>query len=85
MEVVSDPLRLEDMITVLSICKVVVREIRAGQYHFIVNPVQLYMLQSPTLINTLRYQCFTQSCQIRRMIHADFDPVWEFRHQRGQE
>ena len=53
-EVVRNSLRSEDMIPVLSICKIVIREVCSREYYFIVNPVQLDVLQSPTLVDALR-------------------------------
>lgn len=76
-EMVGDSLRTEDVVAILPVCKVVVREIRSGEDQCIVNPVQLDMLQAPTFVDAFRYQGFAQSGQIGRVVHADLDSVWE--------
>ena len=89
------------MVPILSIGKVVVREIGTGQEltalvkraetldeisrernefshglprqdNIIVNPIQLHMLQTPSLIDTLRQDPFPKASQIWRVPHTHF-------------
>ena len=48
----------------------------------IVNSIQLHVLQSPTFIDSTRYDSFTHAGQVRSMEHANLNsPLAEFLHE----
>ena len=74
-EVIGNLLRLEDMVAILPICEIVVRQIRARHNDLVVDSIQLHVLQSPPFIDPLRENGLASSSEVGRMIHADIHPV----------
>lgn len=73
------------MVAVLAVSEVIVREVGAGENDFVIEAVQLDMLQPPAFVDALGDQSFSQSGQVRRVVHADLHLVGEIGRQRGEE
>lgn len=76
------------MVPVLAVCEVIVAQVRAGDDDLVIDSVQLHVLQSPTLVETLGDDLLPQSAEVRCVIHADVDAVcaklgYEGREKRG--
>ena len=84
-EVVCHFLGGKDVVPILAIREVIIRQIRAGEDQLVVDAVELHMLQAPPLVDSLGYQGLAYSCEIRRVVHADLDLVGELCHQGCEE
>lgn len=91
--VVCQSLGVEDMISIQSVCEVVLGEVctvpvissnaREAYFQgylprnddFIVNTVQLHMLQAPALVDTLRNPFLLQTGQIGGVEHPNLNPL----------
>ena len=81
-EVISNMLRFEDVVSILTIRKIVVGEVRPGQVDLIIDAVQLHMLEPPAFIDALGDEDLTESYDIWSVIHANFASFREVLGQR---
>lgn len=73
--VVRDIFGREEMIPVLSIREIVRGQVCPGKQDLVIESVELHVLQTPSLVDSLRNVAFSEAGQVRRVIHAYFDAV----------
>ena len=69
-------LAAEEMISILAVGEVVRTQIRTRHDDFVVDAVELHVLQAPALIDSLRYVFLAEAGQVRRVVHAHLDSLW---------
>lgn len=76
----------EDVVPVLSVGEVVVREVSSGHDQLVIYAIELHMLESPSFIDAARDHFLAQTGEIWGVEHAYFYSLWsEFCYQGSKE
>lgn len=85
-EVVCQVGTRKDVVPVLSVCEVVVAQVRAGDDDLVVDAVQLHVLQPPALIEAFGDNLLPEPTEVRRVVHTNVNAVCaKLGHERNEK
>lgn len=63
------------MIPVLTVGEVVIGQVGAGHAEFVVDAIQLHVLEAPAFIDTIWDEFLSETSQVRSVVHAYLNAV----------